>query len=448
MTADLSTPVVAGAIPFQPGGVLGGRYRLGELLGRGGMAEVFRARDEVLERPVAVKIFRRDSSVPDEQARQRIEVQMLAGLRHPGLVTVFDTGTETSCASDPRSYLVLELIDGQTLGQYLVDGPIPGAETAAIGRQLASALAYVHGQGIAHRDVKPANILLDRNGAGDEPITAKLTDFGVARFLDGTRMTTYGTTVGTANYLSPEQALGQEVTAACDVYSLGLVLLECLTGTRAYPGYGVEAALARLHRDPLTPPTLGPAWVALLVAMTARDPARRPSAAEVARTLRDLAPADARVVIEGADDPTDSIGPLPGFHWLPGDRPTAAPARAPRRRRRVPVPVVGAGAALALAALAVLISAWVSSPSSVPARQAPGAPSGSTAPVDAGAAVPITAAARTSRPAAPRQVSLHSTTHRASTPRPPATSPVAVRVVTKAPAHGVAKGKHRGNGKG
>jgi tRNA A-37 threonylcarbamoyl transferase component Bud32 len=455
MSAETSALVVS-TIPFQPGGVLGGRYRLGALLGRGGMAEVYRACDEALQRPVAIKLFRRDSIGPDDETRQRAEVQMLAGLRHSGLVTVYDTGTEASCAADPRSYLVLELVDGQTLGQHVADGPVPGAEVAAIGRQLASALAYVHSQGIVHRDVKPANILLDRSGADDEPVVAKLTDFGVARYLDGTRVTTFGTTVGTANYLSPEQALGQEVTAACDVYSLGLVLLECLTGTRAYPGHGVEAAIARLHRDPTIPPTLGPAWSALLVAMTARDPSHRPSAADVAGTLRDLAPAQARVVIDGADEVTETIGPLPGFHWLaaPALRSSAPSVRMRGRRspRRGVLARVGVGAALAVVALVVASAGLAASPSADPLPHPPAGPNRPGGPVDAGAGVPVTAAVRTAHPAAPPDATRRSRSHSTTAPRPAtrstaATSPVTVKLSTKAPGGHAAKGKHRGHGK-
>jgi hypothetical protein len=137
-----------------------------------------------------------------------------------------------------------------------------------------------------HRDVKPANVLL---AAESGSVTAKLTDFGIARILDGTRLTLTGTTVGTANYLSREQASGADVTPASDVYSLGLLLLECLTGEVAFPGHGVAAALARLHRDPTIPGDLDLSWQGLLAAMTARDPATRPSAQTVANRLRTLA---------------------------------------------------------------------------------------------------------------------------------------------------------------
>src|SRR5205823_4403033 len=144
-----------------------------------------------------------------------------------------------------------------------------------LGAQIGNALAYVHGHGTIHRDIKPANILIDREG---QP---KITDFGIARLVDSARRTATGVTVGTAAYLSPEQVTGAEVGPACDVYSLGLVLLECLTGRREYPGTGAEAALARLHRPPEIPASLPRPWPGLLAAMTDSDPSRRPAAAEV-----------------------------------------------------------------------------------------------------------------------------------------------------------------------
>ena len=202
------------------------------------------------------------------------EIRMLAGLSHTGLVTVFDAGQDGAA-----SYLVMELVTGTTLRRQLDDGPLTVQETARLGAAVAGALAYVHSRGIVHRDVKPANILIA------EDATAKLTDFGVAKLLDAARITTTGTTLGTPNYLSPEQASGGPITGASDVYSLGLVLLECLTGVVALPGHGVAAAVARLHRQPEIPVGLGPKWVDLLARMTARDPGARPDPAAIASGL-------------------------------------------------------------------------------------------------------------------------------------------------------------------
>ncbi|NMN95030.1 protein kinase domain-containing protein [Antrihabitans stalactiti] len=264
------------------GSVLAGRYRLGERIGRGGMADVFRADDELLHRPVAVKVFRLDTPAGQDRRRIDAEVRILAALRHPGLVTVFDAGAVDEPGGDTAPFLVMEFIDGPTLGRRLADGPLTAELTGQLGTELSTTLAYIHGNGVVHRDIKPANILLDTESAAG---AAKLTDFGIARLLDSTRITMHGMAIGTANYLSPEQATGDPAGPPADVYSLGLVLIECLTGHVAYPGSGIEAAVARLHRPPMIPTDHGPEWTRLLTAMTALSPGDRPSAADVAHTL-------------------------------------------------------------------------------------------------------------------------------------------------------------------
>ena len=245
--------------------LVAGRYELGAVLGTGGMARVYRAHDLLLERDVAVKLFRDDLD-EDAQTRAEAEMRTLADLHHPSLVAMYDAGTWEGCP-----YLVMELIDGPTLTAE--------ADLRVVGAEIAGALAYVHARGVIHRDVKPANILLSPSGA-------KLTDFGIARVIDGARHTGTGLTVGTAPFLAPEQVTGDPVTPATDIYALGLVLLELLTGVREYVGAPVEAALARLHRTPHIPAELGEPWPGLLAAMTARVPSMRPTAAEVAEVLR------------------------------------------------------------------------------------------------------------------------------------------------------------------
>ncbi|MCX6497963.1 MAG: serine/threonine-protein kinase [Arthrobacter sp.] len=265
--------------------ILSGRYRLGEVIGRGGMASVYSARDENLGRDVALKLFAPQSPDADELKRQQAEIELLATLNHPSLVTLFDAGTDTRVPAEPRPFLTMELVEGQDLRSRIRHSPLPLDEIAVIGAGLADALAYVHSLGIIHRDIKPANVLLVQIRPG-EPVRPKLTDFGIARIVDGTRLTATGTMVGTAAYLSPEQARGADMGTASDIYSLGLVLLECITGAVEYPGSAVESAVARLHRAPVVPAGVPAEWAQLIRAMTALDPLDRPAAAELEAALR------------------------------------------------------------------------------------------------------------------------------------------------------------------
>jgi serine/threonine protein kinase len=267
--------------------VIAGRYRILERIGHGGMAEVFRAQDEALGRDVALKIFRRELASADDLRRQEVEVRLLAGLSHPSLVTLFDAPSD----ADGRGVLVLEYVAGSDARHRLKDGPLPGPVVAAIGVDVAKALAYIHGQGVVHRDISPANILLPESPATG--VAAKLTDLGIARLVDDAKITATGSVIGTASYMSPEQALGRPLTGLSDVYSLGLVLLECLTGRREFPGTLAESAAARLSRDPEVPAELDPRWRELLSAMTAREPEQRPAPEIVADRLRHLLDQDA-----------------------------------------------------------------------------------------------------------------------------------------------------------
>ncbi|SER46245.1 serine/threonine-protein kinase [Actinokineospora terrae] len=260
--------------------LLDDRYLVGELIGSGGMADVHRAVDTRLGRPVAVKLFHPKAD-GGTVARLDTEARLLAGLSHPGVVRVFDVAVDNE-----RPYLVMHLVEGGTLRDRLDRGPLPATDVAAFGTRLAEILGYVHSNGIVHRDVKPSNVLIDDEGA------CYLADFGIARALGGARLTSTGHCVGTAAYLAPEQVRGQLTGPAGDIYSLGLVLLECLTGATAYEGSDIEAAIARLTRDPEIPDWLPTAWVDVITAMTRREPDDRPDAAECARLLAAAAGSD------------------------------------------------------------------------------------------------------------------------------------------------------------
>ncbi|OAE01138.1 serine/threonine-protein kinase [Arthrobacter sp. OY3WO11] len=292
--------------------VLGGRYRLGEVIGRGGMSSVYCARDENLGRDVALKLFAPQAPDADELKRQEAEIQLLATLNHPGLVTLFDAGIDTRIPDEPRPFLTMELVEGQDLRARIRHSTVPLEELAVIGAGIADALAYVHGLGVIHRDIKPGNILLVQIRPG-EPLRPKLTDFGIARIVDATRLTATGTMVGTAAYLSPEQALGKPLGPSTDIYSLGLVLLECIKGTVEYPGSAVESAVARLHRAPELPEDLPAEWADLIRSMTAIEPLERPAAADIESALRQALVSPASTPGELAPETTRVLPAMP-FH--------------------------------------------------------------------------------------------------------------------------------------
>lgn len=343
------------------GRTLAGRYTLLGRIGSGGMSTVYEATDDQLGRKVAVKLFPAGEARDD--SRRRAEVDVLARLNHPNLVTMYDAHLASGDSAVP-SFLVMELVTGPDLRATLDHGPLRGDVAAQIASDIAGGLAAMHAQGIVHRDLKPANILLAPTGLPAPTHRAKLADFGIAHLVGADRMTTVGTVIGTASYLSPEQATGAAPGPAADVYALGLVILEGLTGRREYPGTIVESMSARASRDPVISDAIPAGWVTLLTQMTARSPDARPSALDVAVTAQRLAP---ELEAWGgfpsgaaADGPTQPHGAptvaLPGAAAAatpsPHDAPTVAlPGVAAASRADAPtVALHGVAAAAALSA--------------------------------------------------------------------------------------------------
>jgi serine/threonine-protein kinase len=259
--------------------VLGGRYELGQTLGRGGMAEVRRARDVRLGRDVAVKQLRIDlASDPTFQERFRREAQAAAGLNHPNIVAVYDTGEEADPATGIHvPYIVMELVEGRTLRDLLRTGrQIQPEKALTFAQGVLEALSYSHRAGIVHRDIKPANVMLTPDG------TVKVMDFGIARAVADTSatMTQTAAVIGTAQYLSPEQARGETVDARSDIYSAGCLLYELLTGRPPFQGDSpVSVAYQHVREAPVPPSHLDalvtPAMDAIVLKALAKDPADR-----------------------------------------------------------------------------------------------------------------------------------------------------------------------------
>jgi serine/threonine protein kinase len=270
-------------------GTLSGRYETGEKLGSGGMSNVYKATDRILERTVAVKILAEHLS-DDERfvARFKREALAVAKLIHPNIVQVYDTGLD-----DGRHYIVMEYVEGRSGAQILQrGGPVEPGIAAEIGAQACAGLDYAHRRGIIHRDVKPGNLMIVGGPVGGGEMIVKLTDFGIARAIEQTRITQVGSVVGTAAYLAPEQVRGEEATPATDVYALGVVLYQFLTGRLPYEGSSLaELAVRQQNEKPLPPSTYDSAVPETLGAAVLRalegDPERRyASAGELAQGLR------------------------------------------------------------------------------------------------------------------------------------------------------------------
>lgn len=379
------------------------RYRLGEPLGRGGMGEVFRAVDEVLGRPVAVKLLRPSDHDPAAAVeRFRREARAAAILNDTHVVAVYDFGQH-----DDRSYLVMELVEGRSVADELAQtGPLPRERAVDIIEQAAAGLAAAHRRDIVHRDIKPSNLLLTTDG------TAKIADFGIAHLADegAAALTVTGQIVGSTHYLAPERAQGRPAGKPSDVYALGCVLYQLVTG---HPPFTAEHPTAILYQhvdtEPPRPshvhPELGGPFEALLLRMLAKDPAARPTATEIAagalRTPVDGTAAAATVAAaalaaapEGSSTLTDLAVPTPAGQPTAGEAtgitaadaderapdastPTDAPAllSGAGRRKRV---VVGAAAALvataaAVAALVVINGGETQPPATTNLEPKPGA---------------------------------------------------------------------------
>ncbi|NUS35498.1 MAG: serine/threonine protein kinase [Pseudarthrobacter sp.] len=329
---------------------LGGRFQLTTRIAIGGMGEVWKAKDLVLGRIVAIKVLKEEyTGDPGFLQRFRAEARHTALLNHVGIANVFDYGEEEGSA-----YLVMELVPGQPLSSIIEHEQVLSPDrTLSIIAQTARALSVAHAQGLVHRDVKPGNLLITPDGR------VKVTDFGIARLADQVPLTQTGQVMGTAQYLAPEQATGQTATGSSDIYSLGVIGYECLTGHRPFSGESqIAIALAQVNDAPPPLPESLPAPVrALLMSMLSKDPKNRPAnaikLAEAAEAIRNGDIGAARAAVPGmllfdADTgpitaPVDTTTAPTGIIGAQGDSSPSATSA---------LPVVGAGAAGAAAGMA------------------------------------------------------------------------------------------------
>ncbi|HEV3284119.1 MAG TPA: protein kinase [Solirubrobacteraceae bacterium] len=300
------------------GTLLGGRYRLDAQIGRGGMSTVYRAFDVVLERPVAIKLMHREIAADSDQLeRFRREARSVAQLNHPHIVTVIDAGEESPNGDQPgvggSPFIVLEYVDGETLKDLIRrEGPLEITQALAYAIEIARALAAAHERQIVHRDVKPQNVLVGAEGG------AKITDFGIARTLTEEGLTMDGRVLGTTDYVSPEQALGQRVTPQSDLYSLGIVLYEMLTGQVPFRGDSPVAVAMKHVREEVPDvqalrPELSAATAAVVDRAVAKDLSRRyQSAVGMAAELEEVLAIETSRSGQATGEVTSVLRTLPG----------------------------------------------------------------------------------------------------------------------------------------
>jgi serine/threonine protein kinase len=326
-----------------PGTTLSGRYRLEAKIGAGGMSTVYRAFDEILQRRVAIKLMNAEITADSDQLeRFRREARAVAQLSHPHIVSVIDAGDDSD-PQHPRPYIVFEYVEGETLKERIRRlGRLPVPEAVAYAIEIARALGAAHARHIVHRDVKPQNVLIDEEGS------AKVTDFGIARTLDEEGLTADGRVLGTTDYVSPEQALGQPVTGQSDLYSLGIVLYEMLTGEVPFRGENQVAVAMKHVRDPLPDvriarPEVSATLATVLDNATAkRLEERYADDAELIADLEDVLTIEAARTGDTSGETTTVLRTLP----------TSAQRRVPLAVRRRHL--TAAGAVLLLVALAAL----------------------------------------------------------------------------------------------
>ncbi|MGY1601969.1 Stk1 family PASTA domain-containing Ser/Thr kinase [Geodermatophilus sp. SYSU D00815] len=339
--------------------VLGERYEIGGVLGRGGMAEVHRGRDLRLGREVAVKVLRQDlARDPSFQVRFRREAQAAASLNHPAIVAVYDTG-EDRTATGATPYIVMEYVEGETLRDVLRrEGVLPADRAMTLAADICGALDFSHRNGIVHRDVKPGNVMITPQGS------VKVMDFGIARAVSDSAatMTSTAAVIGTAQYLSPEQARGESVDARSDVYSVGCLLYELVTGAPPFTGDSpVSVAYQHVREDPRLPSSINPAVPpeldAILLKAMSKNPANRyQSAAEMRNDLlRALAGqrVEATPVMNDAEK-TTLLSAVPGAVTDDQDW-DEDPEAARRKRRNRIIAIVAAALVLVGGAVALFL---------------------------------------------------------------------------------------------